>query len=136
MHMTITHHKNSNCIIRFFYHLALSFGPYSAKSLREDTMETGDKHRAKDLQERFRTRRDGIRNNPEMAQVCLICGSVHIVPKEGDPHRLVCRDCGFAFYRYLCSACGTTVDGRDPLNPGCRVCGLRVCTCGACGCGS
>ena len=43
-------------------------------------------------------------------------------------------DCGFAFFRYTCPACGKTVDGRDPKNPNCEECGLRVCTCGACGC--
>jgi hypothetical protein len=53
---------------------------------------------------------------------------------EGNPYKLVCRNCGFAFHRYECSACGATIDGRDPRNPPCEKCGLRVCTCGACEC--
>ena len=96
---------------------------------------TLDRETAKQLYNQYLTHRDGIRNRPEMASLCLICGSVHIIPKPDDPYKLVCRDCGFAFYRYSCPACGRTVDGRDPRNPPCREeCGLRVCTCGACGC--
>ena len=97
-------------------------------------MEQLDKDMAKKLHEKYRTHRDCIRNTPEMASLCLICGSIHIVPKAGDDQKLVCRDCGFAFYRYLCRTCGKTVDGRDPLNPGCRECGARICTCGICDC--
>lgn len=97
-------------------------------------MDAIDRATAKKLFEQYRKQRDGIRNKPEMAQICLICGSIHIVPKPDDEHKLLCRDCGFAFYRYECKACGRTVDGRDPHNPACRVCGLRVCTCGACLC--
>ena len=101
---------------------------------RRKNMQTLDRETAKKLFERFRTNRDGIRNSPEMASVCLICGSIHIVPKPGETQRLLCRDCGFAFFRYSCPACGNAVDGRDPLNPACRECGSRTCTCGACGC--
>jgi hypothetical protein len=98
-------------------------------------MEPLERDTAKKLFDHYRNNRDGIRNKPEMATVCLICGSVHIIPKPGDERMLVCRDCGFAFYRYACQVCGETVDGRDPKNPGCRgACGLRTCTCGACGC--
>ncbi|HIJ94273.1 MAG TPA: hypothetical protein HPP94_00740 [Desulfuromonadales bacterium] len=97
-------------------------------------MEFCDRETAKKLFERYRSKRDGIRTSPEMASICLICGSVHIVPKAGDARMLVCRDCGFAFYRYQCDLCGATVDGRDPHNPACRECGLRTCSCGACGC--
>jgi DNA-directed RNA polymerase subunit RPC12/RpoP len=97
-------------------------------------MEPLDRDTVKKLFDHYRNHRDGIRNRPEMASICLICGSVHIIPMDGDSHRLVCRDCGFAFFRYECSVCGNTVDGRDPLNPACRTCGSRVCTCGACGC--
>lgn len=63
-------------------------------------METPNREDARKLFDYYRTHRDGIRNRPEMAFICLICGSVHIIPKEGDAHKLVCRDCGFAFYRY------------------------------------
>jgi rubrerythrin len=98
-------------------------------------METLDRETAKRLFDHYYKNREGIRTKPEMAFVCLICGSVHIVPKPGDEHKLVCRDCGFAFFRYACPACGKTIDGRDPKNPACPgECGLRVCTCGACGC--
>jgi hypothetical protein len=97
-------------------------------------MEPLDRDTAKKLYEYYRKHREGIRNKPEMASVCLICGSVHIIPKAGDENMLVCRDCGFAFYRYDCRVCGATIDGRDPLNPGCRECGLRICTCGVCAC--
>ena len=97
-------------------------------------METLDRDTAKKLFDHYRKKRDGIRNKPEMASVCLICGSIHIIPKIGDGRKLVCRDCGFAFYRYECPACGGTVDGRDPKNAGCRECGTRTCTCGACDC--
>jgi len=97
-------------------------------------MEQLDRETANKLFDHYRKQRDGIRNKPEMASICLICASIHIIPKKGDAQMLVCRDCGFAFYRYECSACGKTVDGRDPKNPACRECGLRICTCGSCGC--
>ena len=97
-------------------------------------MDTLDKEAAKKLFEHYRKQRDGIRKSPEMASLCLICGSVQIVPKPGEAGMLACRNCGFSWYRYECPVCGTTVDGRDPQNPGCRFCGLRVCTCGVCGC--
>ena len=93
-----------------------------------------NKVEAKQLFDYYRRKRDGIMNKQELASVCLICGSTHVFPKDGDPHKLVCRSCGFAFYRYDCPSCGETVDGRDPANAGCRECGLRVCSCGACGC--
>jgi DNA-directed RNA polymerase subunit RPC12/RpoP len=89
---------------------------------------------AKQLFDQYRKQRDGIRNRPELASLCLICGSVHIVPKEDEPGMLICRDCRFAFYRYACTACGKTVDGRDPKNLACRECGWRICTCGTCHC--
>lgn len=97
-------------------------------------METLDKVTAKQLFDYYRKNRDGIRNTPEMASICLICGSIHVIPKDGDDRMLVCCNCGHAFYRYECRACGKTIDGRDPQNNGCRKCGLRVCTCGVCGC--
>jgi hypothetical protein len=97
-------------------------------------METLDRDAAKKLYEQYRKHRDGIRSQPEMASICLICASIKVIPKVGDNHMRVCRNCDFAFYRYECRACGATIDGRDPLNPGCAVCGLRICTCGACGC--
>ena len=97
-------------------------------------METPDRDTAKKLFDHYRKQRDGIRNRPELASVCLICGSIHVIPEKGNDLMLVCRNCGFAFYRYACPVCGNTIDGRDPMNPGCRECGLRVCTCGACGC--
>jgi DNA-directed RNA polymerase subunit RPC12/RpoP len=99
-----------------------------------EKMETLDRETAKSLFDRYRKQRDGIRNRPEMASICLICGSVHVIPKAGEQGVLVCRNCGAAFYRYVCSGCGETVDGRDPQNPGCRECGWRICTCGACCC--
>lgn len=97
-------------------------------------MEPLDRDTAGKLFAHYRKQRDGIRNKPEMASICLICGSIHIIPKDSDDHKLVCRDCGFAFYRYACGTCGRTIDGRDPKNPACGECGIRVCTCGSCGC--
>ncbi|GFE60470.1 hypothetical protein AOG2_10580 [Geobacter sp. AOG2] len=97
-------------------------------------METLDRDTAGKLFNHYRKHRDGIRNKPEMASICLICGSIHVFPDPRDAHMLVCRNCGFAFDRYECTACGKTIDGRDPQNPGCRECGWRVCTCGQCGC--
>jgi hypothetical protein len=97
-------------------------------------MKPLDKETAKHLFERFRVQRNGINREPLMASVCLICGSIHIQAVDGDDKRLVCRDCGFEFYRFECSVCGKTIDGRDPDNPGCRQCRVRKCTCGACGC--
>jgi hypothetical protein len=97
-------------------------------------METLDRDTARKLFEHYRNHRDGIRNKPEMASICLICGSIHINPKVGDKYMLICRDCRFAFYRYECRACGATIDGRDPRNPCCQGCTLRICTCGACSC--
>jgi len=99
-----------------------------------DTAEPLDRETAKKLFEHYRKHRDGIRNKPEMASVCLICGSIHIAPKAGSDRKLYCVNCGFAFFRYTCSVCGRTIDGRAPKNPACGECELRVCTCGACGC--
>ena len=78
--------------------------------------------------------RAGINRKPEMASVCLICGSVHIDPDPDNPRKLVCRNCGFGFFRYACPACGETIDNRDPSNVLCSLCHERRCTCGACGC--
>jgi len=99
-------------------------------------METLDRDTANKLFDHYRKHRDGIRNKPELASICLICGSIHVIPRDGNGQMLVCRNCGFAFYRYVCPACGNTVDGRDTKNPGCRECGRRFCTCGVCGCAS
>jgi len=94
-----------------------------------------DKEEAKQLYDHYRKNRDGIRLESRMASVCIICGSIHVLPK-GDVANgeLVCRNCGVVFMRYSCSVCGLTIDGRDPQNPGCRECGWRKCTCGACHC--
>jgi len=78
--------------------------------------------------------RAGINRKPEMASVCLICGSIHVDPDPENPRRLICRNCGFAFYRYTCPACASTVDSRDPTNPSCSVCRIPKCTCGDCAC--
>lgn len=93
-----------------------------------------DREHAKKLFDRYRKRRESIRSEPELAGICLICGSTHVGRHPSDPHQMICHSCGFAFYRYSCPSCGSTVDGRDPLNPACQACGLRQCTCGACGC--
>jgi len=93
-----------------------------------------DRETAKKLYEQYRKNRDGIRNEPDMASICLICASIKVIPKDGDDFMRVCCNCNFPFYRYDCGSCGATIDGRDPQNPGCSVCGLRICTCGACGC--
>lgn len=97
-------------------------------------MELLDRENARRLYAIYRKQRDGIRNRPELASLCLICGSVHVAAKSGEPGMLVCGNCGFSWYRYECAVCGRTVDGRDPRNPGCRECGWRICTCGACSC--
>ncbi|MEZ4484766.1 MAG: hypothetical protein R2864_09250 [Syntrophotaleaceae bacterium] len=97
-------------------------------------MESIDKDIAKNLFKHYRQNRDGIRNCPEMASICLICQSVHIDPVEGESGRFICRNCRFQFTRYRCAACGATVDSRDPQNPPCEECGTRICTCGFCGC--
>ena len=97
-------------------------------------MERLDRENARRLFDICRKQRDGIRNRPELAALCLICGSVHVSPKSGEPGMLACSNCGFSWYRYDCAACGKTVDGRDPRNPACRECGWRICTCGACSC--
>lgn len=100
------------------------------------TIDALDRKTALQLFTHYRKHRDGIRNSPELNSLCLICGSIHVIAKVGEAGMLVCRDCGFAFYRYECSVCGKTVDGRDPKNPGCRECGWRICTCEACCCRS
>jgi DNA-directed RNA polymerase subunit RPC12/RpoP len=79
--------------------------------------------------------RTGINRKPEMAHVCLICGSIHIDVDAKDGRKLVCRNCGHAFYRYACPSCGQTVDNRDPANPPCPACRSPRCVCGGCGCG-
>ena len=78
--------------------------------------------------------RAGINRKPEMGSVCLICGSVHIAPDPGNPRKLVCRNCGFAFLRYQCPACANLIDSRDPTNLHCPLCCGRKCTCGNCDC--
>ena len=97
-------------------------------------MGAPDPETTKRLFEHYRKYREGIRKEPQMASICLICGSVHVIAKAGDPRQMICCNCGFPFYRYQCPKCGETVDGRDPLNPSCRGCGSRVCSCGACDC--
>jgi hypothetical protein len=89
---------------------------------------------AHELFREYRQNRAGISRKPEMASVCLICGSVHIEPDPRDGRKLVCRNCGFAFYRYRCVSCGSTIDSRDPSNPLCSDCHERKCTCGNCSC--
>ena len=93
-----------------------------------------DRAEGKRLFRKYRSQRDGIRNCPEMASVCLICESIDVIPKPDATDMLYCRNCGFSFYRYTCPVCAKIVDGRDPKNPACHTCGLRICTCGACGC--
>lgn len=94
-----------------------------------------DREEAKQLHAHYSKHRDGIRLEPRMASVCLICASIHVLPKgDGTTGELVCRNCRVVFMRYACSTCGATIDGRDPQNPGCRECGWRICTCGACSC--
>lgn len=97
-------------------------------------MEGLDRETADRLHIHFRKHREGIRNCRELASLCLICGSIHIVPKDGEPGMLVCRNCGFAFYRGVCPDCGAIIDGRDPKNNICRSCLEHRCSCGACGC--
>ncbi len=97
-------------------------------------MEPLDRETASKLFDHYRKQRDGIRNCPEMGTICLICGSIHIKEMDDKAGKLICRNCGFSWYRYECPTCRATVDGRDSSNPGCHVCGLRICSCGACGC--
>jgi hypothetical protein len=97
-------------------------------------LEILDKEPVKKLFRHYRKNRDGIRNCPEMASICLICESIHIAPVEGDSRKHACRNCGFPFFRYTCRVCGATIDSRDPQNPPCEECDARVCTCGACDC--
>jgi hypothetical protein len=78
--------------------------------------------------------RAGINRKPEMASVCLICGSIHMDPDPKDPEKLICRNCGFAFRRYDCPTCASTIDSRDPSNRACSVCRKPKCTCGTCAC--
>jgi len=94
---------------------------------------TVTREEAVQLCRRYRSNRAGIRSNRKMASVCLICGSIHVVPVAGsDPPAMQCRNCGFQFIRYTCPSCGETVDGRDAENPACRECGWRICSCSAC----
>jgi hypothetical protein len=72
-------------------------------------MEQLDRDTAKKLFDHYRKPRDGIRNKSEMASICLICGSIQIIPKVGSEHKRVCRDCGFGFFRYACPSCGKTI---------------------------
>jgi len=78
--------------------------------------------------------RAGINRKPEMESVCLICGSIHMDTDPADPRKRVCRNCGFAFFRYPCPACAQIIDSRDPGNPHCPACHGRTCVCGRCGC--
>lgn len=97
-------------------------------------MGAPDRETTRRLFEHYRKYREGIRKEPRMASICLICGSVQVISAAGDSHQMICCNCGFPFYRYQCPACGETVDGRDPLNPSCAACGSRVCSCGTCSC--
>jgi len=89
---------------------------------------------AKRLFARYRVERAGISDVAEMASVCLICGSPHIDPVPGEDGKFVCRNCGFGFSRYACTACDKAIDGRDPNCLKCAACGKRKCTCGSCAC--
>lgn len=92
-----------------------------------------EREEAKKLFRRFRSQRSGIRKSREMGSICLICGSADVVPLAGqEPSTMHCRNCGFEFVRYVCKACGETVDGRDSDNPCCRTCGWRICVCSVC----
>ena len=93
-----------------------------------------DRDEGKRLFKKYHARREGIRLCPEMASLCLICESIDIIPKPDDARKRTCRNCGFAFLRYACPACGITIDGRDPGNPVCSNCGGRLCSCGRCDC--
>ncbi|HEY5975935.1 MAG TPA: hypothetical protein VIU41_14460 [Geobacteraceae bacterium] len=87
---------------------------------------------AKTLYMRYHKDRQGLRKEPRMASVCLICGSADVVVRsEAEPYRHYCRNCGFEFLRYRCRLCGESVDGRDPETPRCRECGWCLCSCGA-----
>lgn len=99
-------------------------------------MEPLDRETAQKLFHHYRKNRDGIRNKVELESICLICGSIHIIPDDCEPGKVRCRNCGFSWYRYQCLSCGKTVDARDPKNPVCLECGRRFCTCGNCGCTS
>ena len=73
---------------------------------------------AKTLYMRYHKDRQGLRKEPRMASVCLICGSADVVVRsEAEPYRHYCRNCGFEFLRYRCRLCGEMVDGRDPQTP-------------------
>jgi len=47
-------------------------------------MEQLDRETANKLFDHYRKQRDGIRNKQEMASICLICASIHIIPKKDD----------------------------------------------------
>jgi hypothetical protein len=92
-----------------------------------------DRQEAKTLFERYRNNRKGVRKNPGMASICLICGSSDVVVQDAArPHVRHCRSCGFDFLRYECPDCGETLDSRDPETPKCRECGFCRCRCAAC----
>lgn len=76
------------------------------------------------LYKRYKEQRAGLRNEPLMESVCLICASVDVVPVgDGDPTAYYCRNCGFKFHRYRCELCGGMVDSRDPERSDCKACG-------------
>lgn len=77
----------------------------------------------------------GVRNEPRMRNVCLVCGSQNVRPRSQEEHYYrVCRDCGAEWYVNNCWKCGKgCVDSRDPETPQCSVCGWYKCeNCGAC----
>jgi hypothetical protein len=111
---TVYENRSANKRFRCFFSIPAAKLQTALLHSGENNVEPLDGDTAKRLFDYYRNHRDGIRNKSEMASICLICG--------------------FAFFRFECAACGKTVDGRDPKNPGCRVCGERICICGACGC--
>lgn len=99
------------------------------------TMSAIDSATGRELFQRHRRNRAGIAGIPAMGSVCLICGSVHMDVDPANGRRFVCRNCGFAFERYACPSCDSTIDSRDPNDPLCATCHQHRCTCGSCACG-
>lgn len=85
--------------------------------------------------QKYKTEPKGIRNAPDLANVCMKCDSRNVSinpPNKGYQHE--CKKCGYKWYRNNCWNCSNgIVDSRDPETPRCEVCGWYKCAvCGAC----
>jgi hypothetical protein len=87
------------------------------------------------LTKQYRLNPSGIRNDLQMRNICLQCGSQNAASRSYTEYYFrVCQDCGNEWYVNDCWNCDSGhVDSRDPETPQCPNCRWYKCQiCGAC----